>query len=312
MQQRSETPEVLATELHALGLTSGAAKPSFAVLSSTLIQELDPNFTGHSDDSIAPALKSLGFLGPSTDEQAILDFLFPSVRAHRILQHAAYQRRPIPPKEDTELADALSRLHLALSVPPVHPPSTPADVAKAISALSEAARSSFSGRDPTGSYLLSDEDCNALKGKDEKYLKVLAELNRDYALRVEMLLHRLRVTVQAFSRGHGGGDGVFDSVLDSVERDAAANGDMSGFEVFAARDWMLEEGVVDSGDAGGVKSVIMGGVPDRGGRVGMGTAGEMPGFRDRVEPVNSERQGASRRKGKGGKRRKGKFAGLGD
>lgn len=89
-----------------------------------------------------------------------------------------------------------------------------------------------------------------------------------------------------------------------MKRDAMAASRISLCETLAARRHVLEVSRAATGGGGAVKEHVMGGVPDRGGRLSHGRETDMPSFRARVE--GRARPGERGRGGSRLKKRKGR------
>lgn len=159
---------------------------------------------------------------------------------------------------------------------------------------------------PLGTRLLSASDSRHLISNPDPTNKLLHALNAPHAPRIAMQLHRLRVTAQAFGRAAGSED-AFAGVVRGVERVAKrVERNVSMFEAVAARANCLDLRGVGV-ESGGVKTVVMGAVPDRGGRIGVARGlGAMPGFRERVGSSSVAKRGKGGKKGRAGRKRRGR------
>lgn len=119
-----------------------------------------------------------------------------------------------------------------------------------------------------------------LVGKEELCERVLERMGEEQRVRMELVRHRFQVCREAFG---------IDEETVGVE-----NKGVGLFEVLGARGWVLRWGRVEG--IGGVRNIVMGEVPDRGGRIG---ERGMPGFKEREKGGRS----GGRRGGKGGKKK---------
>lgn len=304
----------LTQSLQTLGLLAPSdvspTSPSiYTSLVCIIAEELDPTFRPSSvSTALEPLLRRFGFTGDATSRLSVLNFLCSTLRSHRILSMRRARSKPPPASRDAALAAAVSLLQAALPHPQRSAPETAPHLAALINSLRLAAEkrlATLGGPEKAMGTLLLDGE--AVERRTDKCEKVRGDLVREHRLRKEMLLHRLDVTVQAFARGEKASKAAFEALLERVRREAAEEGDVSLFEVVAAREWALRTERTSEEEGKGVKSVVMGSVPDRGGRVGTGALGaEMPGFKERVAVGRRGGKTGFSRRGKAGKRRRGR------
>lgn len=269
----------------------------------TIAEELDGTFQTSStsiplEPALEPLLRRLGYTGDATSRLPVMTFLFSTLRAHRILTLRNTKSKPQPPARDVMLAAAVLRLQAALPHPQRNAPESAAHLAALLKSLRLAAEkrvAAAGGCDAAMGKLLLDGE--AVTRKRQMCETVRGELAREQQLRKRMLLHQLDVTVQARGRGERADKAAFEGMMERVRKEAAEEGDVSVFEAVVAREWVLrmERG---SGDEGkGVKSVVMGAVPDRGGRVGreVRVGRRCTGFRREWLGEGEGRREASRR-----------------
>lgn len=287
------SPDALLATLSALALPISPSPLSdeSAYLSTafTLLEEVDHTrafvYTPSTPPTALPDLLIQRGLAPPFDRAAVLDFLAAEAQAARLASHAADARRPRGTADD-RFTTALSRAVRALDINADNVVSA-ADVAAVIDAVCAA----VADRD------LGKAVCR-VEGNLDAARDVCTKLGEEHAIRRALVLRRLGVTVYGFGcseKAAGGFDAVERALRTEVE-DAVRT--ITVFHALTARDWVLETGRVSGGGGGGgVKEVLMGTVPDRGGRVGAAAKSKanMPTFRER-------RAGGGQGRGRGGGR----------
>lgn len=306
----------LKESLEALGLltpsdpapTTPTLYPSIAC---TIAEELDPSFPPTPPDlesHLEPLLRRLGYLGDPASPLPVLSFLSSALCTHRILASRDVQAKLPADKRDVILAAAVSRLQAAIPHPHRAAPEDAEQLAALMQSLSLAVEKRVAESADVdalfGRRLLDEEDVAMEAAACESLRR---ELVKEHDLRKRLMLHRLEVTVRAFSQSERADNTKFDAIMEGVRQLAEEQGEVSHFEVLAAREWALRpERAVASMDESGVKNVVMGSVPDRGGRIGRGAGAKMPGFRVRIPLANDQGRGKKGKdwKGKGGKRQR--------
>lgn len=293
--------------------TSPTSPTSFASIACTIAEELDPDFPSVPSDlesHLEPLLRRLGYTADPTEPIPVLSFLTSTLSTHRVLALRNARAKSPPDPRDAILAAAVSRLHEALPHPHRAAPEDPAQLAALIRSLSLAVEKRVALAGTTtpvfGDHLLEEE---AIAREAQACQSVREELAREHELRKRLMLHRLEVTVRAFSQSKLADKPKFEAMMEGVRRLAQDQGQVSHYETVAAREWVLRPERLDTDvDEKGVKSVVMGNVPDRGGRIGRGSGAKMPDFRARLAPAVGHGKGKKDKdwKGKGGKRRRGR------
>lgn len=317
---------------------------SFAEVACTLAEEIDHthaftyDVTAPSSASAASAVSlavSRGYTGAPSDRAAVLDFLAADAQAVRLSTHAgvaAARARALEgclgdsavdaSREDAAAAAAVSRMCRALGerVDGAEGVETAAEFAELAEGVVRRVAEKIEaggGLEALGGVAVGEETVRAFE-EEEGELRMEAEAIRDmlaaeHELRKGLLLRRLEVTVRSFGysekAGEDGFEGVMRGVRRAVERDER---EVSVLDALVARDWVLETERVSGRDGVGedgceVKTMLMGSVPDRGGRVGAAAAlkANMPAFRARQSGDGGGR-GPGRGPGRGGKGRKGR------
>lgn len=246
-------------------------------------------YTPSTPPTALPALLAQRGLEPPFERAAVLDFLAAEAQSARLASHAADARRPRGSADErftTALSRAVRALHIDASAV-----MSAADVAAVVDAVSAA----VAGRD------LATAVCH-VEGNLDAARDVCAKLCDEHVIRRALVLQRLGVTVDGFgcSEKATGGFAAVERALRTEVDDAVRN--ISVFHALTARDWVLETGRVSgSGGGGGVKEVLMGTVPDRGGRVGAAAKAKanMPTFRERSAGGGGRGRGRGRGGGRG-------------
>jgi hypothetical protein len=142
----------------------------------------------------------------------------------------------------------------------------------------------------------------------EQCERISDALASEHRLRKDLLMHRLAVTIQCFGYSDKADADAFHSVQRSMQRFVeAAEQPIGVYDALVARNWLLDVDRVSSGGrAGGanvhnaIKRILMGNVPDRGGRIGAAAKANenMPQFR----PRSAAGVGDGFSKGRGGRR----------
>lgn len=258
-------------------------------------------------DGLTSISRHLGYGLARTDAPLLVDFLAVELQAARFaLSKSADRAAAAAPPPAASLESELGLLCRLLTIPASSdalrsaPERGLTQVKGKVSKMLE--RAPAGARDATAPLLPAASASPAL-------LSSLAEINEllrsDYALRREMLLQRLDVTVQAFmwsAKAEGRESEINAAVAPkrrglSVQPAAirAADAFSAGAELSAA----LSQRVTDSSTKGlraaSVKTVLIGAVPDRGGRVG----DMRPSARDMM-PSWASRRPESGRPGAGG------------
>lgn len=264
-------------------------------------------------------LSHTAYDGSVDDRAGVLEFLTAEVQAIRISNHRAWlekrqstESRPPSEASDASIARSISRICAALGVGAGDIPvlNTPDDVVEFLEKLCESAVETIAASD-TGEPLLDDAMVSQLVPKMGECERMAESLAREHTLRRALILRRLEVTIQSFamcrnenmqsdeSQRQSFFDHVLRKVTVEIER---ADLPVSLFDAFAAREWLLEveqrtTGASLQSTENNVKRVLMGEVPDRGGRIGQAAKAKegMPSFR----PRSNESGGGQGRRGKG-------------
>lgn len=298
--------------------TTGAA---YAMLAGTLAEELDVNREHQLDPSqddfercLESFLEDRGYTGGAEERLRVLLFLAEEVMTARILGASVKQDGPI--SEDEALAGSVSRLCCVLGVGAVEPTDlkTPAEMAALIGDLTVKMGKLVEDGAKLGVPLI---DAGVVDGMTDAQMRECERINdalrKEHLLRRGLLLKRLAVTVQSFSYSTKVDAGAFENIERGVEGAVVAGErDITVFDALAAKDWVLEFDRVSGSDGAGlvasqIKQVLMGSVPDRGGRVGAAAAaaGDMPKFQERSNTPSRGGRGGGRagRGRRGGKKR---------
>jgi hypothetical protein len=257
-------------------------------------------------------LSARGYDGPPDDRHAILDFLAAEVTSARLIAHL--EPLPIASADaativaDTSVATSLSRLCTVLSFS-----ADAAAEAKSLPDLLSLIIAGVSGAClDLGAPLIDPETAANLSPDTLAECERISDaLEAEHQLRKKLLMHRLSVTIQCFGYSDKASADAFHSVQRSVARAVeAAEQPIGVYDALVARDWLLDVQRVSSGGVGGinavrneVKRILMGSVPDRGGRVGAAAVAKanMPQFKPRVS--GSSGRGGDGRGGRGGRGR---------
>lgn len=277
-------------------------------LTDTVIDELSPGDSLSGNAHIAHILRRFGYTGHAGNDPAIVSFLLSTLQAHRILAH----EKPcdtVASAPDKRLTDELSRLLTCLDISP----SAKNDVTLSTicDALQNANKSLMhllqSNNMEPPKPLLSDSDCQSIL--DDSHRKALAErilttLQREHVIRVGMLLTRLHVTIQSFSRSdRAQADPAAFGILSHRAQDLQARwsepNQTTLYQVISLPRSVVCEpaenyiGMIPKSAPNRVKEFVMGAVPDRGGRLAAGKESEMPKFRTRDPNVSGSKRSAS-------------------
>lgn len=302
---------------------------NYAHLLGTMLEELDEGAFQLSagatyadiQESAEKLLQNRGYRGDVSDCCAVLEFAAAELQSERILRSTlqGVETGSVEELQDVAFANCVSRLCTALQVHPEEPQSIANvdDLLGVLDSLKQrlAARVE-QHRDCVGSPLL---DANArgsalTNAQFDQCEQVNYHLREEHKLRRNLLLKRLAVTVKSFGYSEKAKEGEFDHIPLQLSAAVVANEQpVTVFDAFAAKQWLLQfDRVSGSDDAGAVESkvkrVLMGTVPDRGGRIGSAARarGEMPKFLPRVADLVRKKGHAHGRRSGGASRNKGK------
>lgn len=237
----------------------------------TLLEELTP---------LNPTPAALGYKADPANLPAVTDFLAHTTLAHRLLAHRRAASEPPPASDDVSLARSLSHMLQTLDQTAGPVPGNCAAVCGVIRGIAAGVEKRMREKDDDSVYGGVLVDRQELEGKEEVCKKLLERMGEEQRVRTEMVRHRFQVCRDAFGVEEGVGE---------VE-----SGGVDMFQVLGVREWILRwermEGI------GGVRGVIMGEVPDRGGRIG---ERGMPGFKAREKGSGGGRGGRRGRKKRG-------------
>lgn len=281
-----------------LGLSSGntSLQPSddAGALIETILDELGS--IEHNPDK-SQTLRLFGYTGEPNDIPTLKSFLLTTLQAHRILAQRKFHSMP---SEDQRTTDQLSRILKSLHVlPPAPPDSNLQELTTALNCANTALQDIIRNRQvDLPQPILSVEDREAiLKNSHRKSLveNILQALQREHLTRVGMLLTRLNVTTQAFSRSdQAQADpstfyGLSQNALQMQAQWRVPN-PITMYQVlttphFVIRDAMWHRNRSDeiSSASSHVKDFVMGAVPDRGGRLTASGGNQMPEFKRRED-----------------------------
>lgn len=265
-------------------------------------------------------LSSAGYTGDHDDSESVNHFLLSSLQAKRIIAHqkaqsAAHATNLSP---NYRLSYNLSRLFVALNTPPNDPHTAPLyalidQINRQVSTVMlDSDSSSLQSPILTKSHISDSVKPSRL----ETLSKILAQLQREQATRIGLLLTRLQVTTQSFSRAQRAQDNPESfSALSRrshvLQAKWATPYPLTICQTLAARNYLLIDGQLrtlfpDRSSSTAIKDFVMGSVPDRGGRINAGS--QMPEFQDRVDGNNTPHKGRQwhkqGRKGASGKGRR--------
>lgn len=318
---------------------------AYADTACTLAEEVD-HTDSFTYDPLAPASSSIaalpallaarGFVGDPASRSATLDFLAAEAQSARLATRVAAARESAAAARaaaenpaaaaaaaaDTRLASAIARVAAALRAGAddcgaalgTPEDADPAALARLIAALAaRAAAAHPAAATAGGPPLVAPADAAAMTPRAMRECSAIAAALRDeHALRKGLLMRRLEVTVQSFGYSEKVGDAGFGAVLRAVQRAVEAQERPVGvYDALVAREALLRVRRVGVGGAPGtvenaVKHVLMGTVPDRGGRVGQAAAAKanMPSFRPRASGGGGGgKSGRGRNKGRRGGRK---------
>lgn len=318
-----------------LALYSPATAPTnfsdpdaFQELTSTIIEELDPTSpiptsAAQFEHALQQYARKIGFLGDVHDRNALLSFLLTALQTHRILAQRRH-RKQIDVKQhatpDEQFAQNLSRLCIATATPVTNAENLhqPSQIAQLIASMHGASPSRID-TSRLGEPLLA----TPLTASQMQLARQTArQLRREHQLRKGLLLNRLFVTIESFRYSvlAQKSQSRISAIKRTVERYVDAQNPITLYDAITAREYMLRSPRISGSrqqiganvqPEAAVKTILMGAVPDRGGRVGKAAMGDMPAFTDRVEggkPVRTKGRDekATQRKGKGGRKRRGR------
>lgn len=316
-----------------------------AGVAETIVGEL---VTPDGPHDLHQVLQRFGYTAAVTHQPSVTSFLASTLQAHRILSHAP---SPAPTKDvpspaasadDERISTALSQMLEDLNTPPAHVP-TDYDVCadilvSAVQSISNAVQKLISAHADKSISMpqpaISAADRSLIISDPRR--KVLCEdiataLHKEHVSRVGVLLTRLKVTAHALSRSDKAFiDGDPHSISSSFSRLQRRADEVQGqwhhpppitvYQTFMAPHYALAEALglrkmllrsESSQKQPSVKQLLMGDVPDRGGR--LDRAAEMPAFRIRQtdgqgntakeSDRGGRRRGGGGRQNRGGKRR---------
>jgi hypothetical protein len=327
--------------LETLQIDHGALSPLdddrvFHEVACTLAEEVDHTHTFNYDPSSSEDLTSAlvemiegrGFRGSSSSRCAILDFLTAEAQSARLAAHASIAAQaataeraakdhleetgdPAPKVDpDVSLASSLSRMCTAfgIGVDEVAGVETPEDVAALVATISGRIAQEVQAGASLGEPIIDPADVTAMSGDAlRECSNVCKALAAEHELRKGLLMRRLDVTIQSFGYSEkataDGFRGVQRGVVRAIE---AGEQDIDVYDALVARDWLLDMERVSGDGAHGaveneVKRMLMGSVPDRGGRVGAAAAAaaNMPAFQPRSTAGRGSGRGRGQGRGKG-------------
>jgi hypothetical protein len=311
-----------------------ADETAFLEIACTLAEEVDPAQTFSFDvlaplsmtEKLADVLNSLDYDGSLSDRTSVLDFLSAEAQASRLNAHSISKSAGTVQTEsvdadpelhsDISVATSLSRLSAVYHVD-VNGAAEINNCAKLLVLLKDIRdriKTSLSSVQTSGSLLIPPDVANSLSDEQmDECAKICEALSREHLLRKGMLMRRLGVTVQSFGYSSKAADDKFEGVTRRVERAVESGAQAIGvYDALFARDWLLDlERVSAHCDAAivssRVKRILMGTVPDRGGRVGAAANApdRMPGLRPRVAADSGDdRRRSGRGHGKGHARKR--------
>lgn len=267
---------------------SNGAEPLF----ETILDELCP--TDRLPDK-SQTLQLFGYTGEPNDVPVLKAFLLSTLQAHRILaqRHSCTILSP-----DQRMTDTLFRI---LKILDVSAPITPdCNLLELVTTLNHAKTKlenlvqSRQVKRPRP--ILAEEDRDTLlKDPHRKTLveNILQALQKEHLTRVGMLLTRLRVTIQSFSRSsHAQADPPTFHKLSQNSLQLQAQwrdpNPITMYRVLTAPHFVIHDAMGRrhssneiSSASGHVKDFVMGAVPDRGGRLTAGGEIQMPDFKNR-------------------------------
>lgn len=284
---------------------------TYGSIITTIINEISPETSlatplpsGNAlDIYLTPYLRASGYLGDGSDRKSIVAFLQMTLQAHRLVIRRNLQKQSAASAEDVQLASALSKIVTALQISPESDEDDRSILLKSLqtvnSLLKDVNVSSL------GELLLAKEKVSEMTVEQRTGCEKLIEsLQNDHRTRMGLLMTRLEVTTQTFSRAAEKDAKRFESIKRDVEQSCGKG--VTIFEALAAREWILQEQAVSARSEMGnnVKEFVMGQVPDRGGRLKQ-HAGAMPKFRERLmSGTEMKMDKGSGKKGRGKQKRK--------
>jgi Protein of unknown function (DUF2465) len=305
-----------------------ADETAFLEIACTLAEEVDPAQTFSFDisapltmtEKLADVLSSLDYDGSLSDRASVLDFLSAEAQASRLLAHSMSKSAgtgktnsvDADPEltSDTSIATSLSRLSTVyhLDINGAAEINNCAKLLVLLKEIHEQIKISLSSAQTSGSLLIPPDYATSLSEEQmDECARICEALSREHLLRKGMLMRRLSVTVQSFGYSLKATDDKFEGVTRRVEQAVESGVQAIGvYDALFARDWLLnlervsahcEAAMVSSR----VKRILMGSVPDRGGRVGAAANApdRMPGLRPRGAADSGEKHGDHRGSGRG-------------
>lgn len=303
--------ETLSDRLQTLGLVEEGAATTPPTQDEFLKGIIEEVTLRPVEGTLQQNLTTMGYTGDSHDRTAIINFLVSTLQAHRILSHRSDRMNTTHISPDVNLSRQISRFCRSVDIPPVeHADPDASTLAQSIQSATTAF-ASLPNPDHLTKPLLSPEDRTELddparKRNVENILSVLAD---EHTTRIGLLLTRLRVTVQAFSRNaramaQPSAFSPLSRRTDALMRTWRHPRPITLLHTVCAPRFALADVLApssaDESPHHAVKHFVMGDVPDRGGRL-TGSSVEMPRFSQRqdVEPDHGRGRWRDKKKRKG-------------
>ncbi|XP_032232514.2 protein FAM98A [Nematostella vectensis] len=236
----------------------------------------------------------------------LLDYLTSEVQACRIMGGVGAEKMEI---DEQAVSPVFQQINAILAVLELPAPTKDATVFGIFSQIENKIRGILSKvpKDYMGNPLLTKR-----LGEEQwsKVEKINAQLNREYSLRRQMLLKRCDVTIQSFGwsdRAKTKKDEMV-ATFTPARKEMAVSAPVAIADIVAARTDLLRQprtstGTIRERTKCAINRILMGKVPDRGGRPSTMTPPppEMPAFKRRQDPPKDQRPHSSRG-GRGGGR----------
>lgn len=302
----------------------------FLEVACTLAEEVDAaqafSYNPSSTEDIWPRLREvlsrLGYEDSFDNRVSILEFLVAETYACRIAAHtepgitanseASLSNENVESDSpaDVSIATSISRLCTALDVSADETAhvETCEHLNYVASLLAGKISDAVVAGTSLGARLIPPRTVQSLTEAQLRECETISSiLDGEHSLRKGLLMTRLDVTVQSFGYSDKASPDAFQSILRGLRNVVQSSEQpIEVYDALVARDWLLNLESVSKGSESGsvasqVKRLLMGSVPDRGGRIGAAAKamGQMPQFRPRISGQDNEgRKGRQRSHGR--------------
>lgn len=307
---------------------------NFMEIACSLAEEVDTaqkfSYNPSSSEDVSPqlveVLTRIGYRGSLDDKVSILEFLIAETYASRIASHSRSPAEEMQPRlglEHDEPPTSVADLHIAtfvsqlcdamdVSADETAHIETCDHLNDVVSLLAGKISDAVVAGAALGARLIPPRTVQSLTEAQLRECQSISRmLEEEYRLRKGMLMTRLDVIVQSFGYSDKAPPGGFCDVSQGLRNAVEASEQpIDTYDALTARDWLLDMESVGHGQGADliesrVKQVLMGEVPDRGGRVGEAAKAksQMPKFQPRSTGQDDKRQ-SGRKKGRSRGRRR--------